>query len=120
MAEPTTTTTILALATGVTLSALLPGMDGNAIVGAFAGAALMALHARDVSMGSRLAYLGISWVMGYLAAPLVMRQTPIQESGVAAFLAAALVIAITVQLIERVKTIDIAALFARVFKKGGP
>lgn len=120
MAEPTTTTTIAFLAASVTLSSLVPGADGNAIVGAFAGAALMALHARDVSMPSRLAYLAISWVMGYLAAPTVMRQTPIQESGVAAFLAGALVIAITVQLIERVKTIDVFAQLTRMFKKGGP
>jgi len=116
MAEPTTTTTILALATGVTLSALLPGVDGNAIVGAFAGAALMALHARDVSMLSRVVYLLISWVMGYIAAPEIVRQTPVEESGVAAFLAAALVIAVTVQLIERVKSIDLTSWFRR----GGP
>lgn len=120
MAEPTTTTTIAVLAASVTLSSLLPGADGNAIVGAFAGAALMAMHARDVAMPSRLAYLVISWIMGYLTAPMVMRQTSIQESGVAAFIAAALVIAITVQLIERVKTIDLTALLARLFNRGGP
>lgn len=120
MAEPTTTATVALAVAGVSMATLLPGVDGNAVIGGFAGAALMALHARDVSMLSRIAYLFISWVMGYLAAPLVMRQSPIQESGVASFLAAALVIAITVQLIERVKTIDIAGLFARMFKKGGP
>jgi hypothetical protein len=119
MAEPTTTTTIAALATGVTLSALLPGVDGNAIVGAFAGAALMALHARDVSMPSRLGYLVISWIMGYLAAPTVMRQLHVQESGVASFLAAALVIAITVQIIERIKTFDIVSWLASL-RRGGP
>jgi hypothetical protein len=120
MAEPTTTTTVAFLAASVTLSSLLPGADGNAIVGAFAGAALMALHARDVSMLSRFSYLIISWIMGYLAAPMVLRQTPIQESGVAAFLAAALVIAVTVQLIERIKTIDITAWLASLLRRGGP
>lgn len=119
MAEPTTTSTVLALATGVTLSALLPGMDGNAIIGAFAGAALMALHAREVSVFSRIAYLFISWAMGYMAAPLVMRQTSLQESGVAAFLAAAVVIAVTVQLIERIKAIDLAQ-WASWLRRGGP
>ncbi|MGO4703826.1 putative holin [Dyella sp. 2RAB6] len=57
MAEPTTTSTTLAglAAAGVSVASLLPGMDGNAIVGAFAGAALMALHARDIGIPKRLA-----------------------------------------------------------------
>lgn len=120
MAEPTTTATIALVATGVSLATLLPGVDGNAIIGAFAGAALMALHARDVSMLARLAYLVISWIMGYLAAPLVMRQLHLQESGVAAFLAAAVVIALTVQIIERIKTIDITSWLASLLRRGGP
>jgi hypothetical protein len=120
MAEPTTTATIALVATGVSIATLLPGVDGNAVIGGFAGAALMALHARDVSMLSRLAYLGISWVMGYLAAPLVMRQINLQESGVAAFLAASIVIAITVQLIERIKTIDLTNWITSLLRRGGP
>lgn len=120
MAEPTTTATIALAVAGVSMATLLPGVDGNAVIGAFAGAALMALHARDVSMLSRIAYLFISWVMGYLASPLVMRQIHLQESGVAAFLAAAVVIAITVQLIERIKTIDLTGLISSWFRRGGP
>ncbi|HWX66030.1 MAG TPA: putative holin [Rhodanobacter sp.] len=120
MAEPTTTSSIALVATGVSIATLIPGIDGNAIIGAFAGAALMALHARDVSMLSRLAYFGISWIMGYLAAPLLMRQIHLQESGVAAFIAAAIVIALTVQLIERIKTIDLTSWVNNWLRRGGP
>ncbi|MGN6655731.1 MAG: putative holin [Rhodanobacter sp.] len=119
MAEPTTAATATLVVAGVSLATLLPGVDGNAVIGAFAGAALMALHARDVSVFSRIAYLFISWIMGYLAAPLVMRQVHLQESGVAAFLAAAIVIAVTVQLIERIKAVDLAQWFSWL-RRGGP
>ena len=71
-------------------------------------------------MRSRLAYFGISWIMGYLAAPLLMRQIPLQESGVASFIAAAIVIALTVQLIERIKTIDLTAWISNLLRRGGP
>lgn len=118
MAEPTTTSTTLAgfAAAGVSVASLLPGMDGNAIVGAFAGAALMALHARDLGIPKRLMYLAISWIAGYLAAPEVAKRFDLQQTGVAAFLAAALIVAVTVQLLDRVGSIDLT----RVFRRGGP
>ena len=119
MAEPTTTSTIALVATGVSIATLIPGIDGNAVIGAFAGAALMALHSRDVSMPSRILYLAISWVMGYLSAPLVMRQIHLQESGVAAFLAAAVVIVLTVRLIDSAKTLDISQITSW-WRRGGP
>lgn len=115
MAEPTTTSTTIAglAAAGVSMASLLPGIDGNAIVGAFAGAALMALHARDLRIGPRFLYLLISWIIGYIAAPEIQKHVPLQEIGVAAFLAAALGVAVTVQLIERIKTIDVTSWFRR-------
>jgi hypothetical protein len=113
MTEPTTATSLALVAAGFSVATLLPGMDGNAVIGAFAGAALVALHARDVSSVSRGIYLVISWVMGYLAAPAVARLSGLQETGVAAFLAAAMVIAVTLQLLDRVKTIDITSWLRR-------
>lgn len=115
MAEPTTTTTLALIAAGVSVATLVPGIDGNAIVGAFAGAALVALHAREVSIGARLGYLVVSWIIGYLAAPEVAHRVGLTATGVAAFLAAALAIAVTVQLMERIKNID----FTSWLRKGG-
>lgn len=116
MAEPTATTAIALVAAGVSLTSLLPGIDGNAIVGAFAGAALVAVHSRELAMSSRLVYLLISWIIGYLAAPEVAHRMGMQQTGVAAFLGAALAIAVTVQLLERIKTIDLTSWLRR----GGP
>lgn len=113
MTEPTTATPLAIVATGFSVAALFPGMDGNAVIGAFAGSALVALHARDVSTATRVIYLVVSWIMGYLGAPLAERLTGLQETGVAAFLAAALIVALTLQLLERVKDIDILGWLRR-------
>lgn len=114
MAEPTSTST-LALAAGIGLASLFPGIDGDALIGAFAGAALIVVSSKDLSFGKRFAYLVISQIVGYLGAPEVINLTPIKSTGVAAFFAAALAITLALQLIERIKTFDLTSLF----KKGG-
>ncbi len=108
MAEPSTTTT--AIAAGIGLASLAPGIDGNALIGAFAGAALLVVSSQDLSLGKRFAYLVISFIAGYLGAPDLVRMSPIQSTGVAAFIVAALSIAVTLQLLERVKTLDLFEL----------
>lgn len=115
MAEPSTTTTAIFLSTGIGLASLAPGIDGNALIGAFAGAALLVVSSKDLTLGKRFAYLVISFIAGYLAAPDLVRFTPIQSTGVAAFFAAASAIGVTLQLLERIKTAD---LFALISKKG--
>lgn len=120
MAEPTTTTALALVAATFSIATMLPGADGNAVVGAFAGAALVALHARDVSIFWRVGYLVISWIIGYLAAPEVARRTGINASGLCAFIGAALAIAITVQVMERIKTFDFTTWLSNVLRRGGP
>lgn len=115
MAEPSTTTTAIVSA-GIGLASLTPGIDGNALIGAFAGAALLVVSSKDLTLGKRFAYLVISFIAGYLAAPDLVRVTPIQSTGVAAFFAAASAIGVTLQLLERLKTADLFAFF----KKGKP
>lgn len=117
MAEPSATTVAFA-ASGITLSTLLLGLDGNAVVGAFAGAALMACTAKDVRWLSRLLYLTVSWLMGYIAAPEICRRFGIEQSGVAAFIAAALVVTITLHAIESIKSFDVAGWLRRRFGGG--
>ena len=111
MAEPSASSLVAAVG-GVGLATLLPGLDGNAFVGAFAGAALMAISAKDVGRPSRLLYLGVSWLMGYIAAPEIIQDSPIKYTGVAAFIAAALIVTLTLQIIERLKRLDLASLGA--------
>jgi Putative phage holin len=92
---------------------LLTGIDADALIGAFAGAALVVATSKHLSMFTRYTYMMISMIAGYQAAPEVVRLTPIRSTGLAAFLAAALAIAVTLQLIERVKTFDLRALFKK-------
>lgn len=112
MAEPNTTTAA-GLWTAVGIAGLAPGIDGNALIGAFTGAALVVVTSKEFGVFKRVAYLLISLVMGYIAAPEIVGATPIRSTGVAAFLAAALVITVTLQLIERVKAVSLLACFKK-------
>lgn len=111
MAEPSTTTT--AIVAGIGFASLAPGIDGNALIGAFAGAALLVVSSKDLGLGKRFAYLVISLVVGYMAAPEVVRLTPIHSTGVAGFFGAALAITVTLQLLDRLKSVDLFAFFNR-------
>lgn len=97
----------------VSVTSLLNGIDADALIGAFAGAALVVATSQDRSLTKRIAYMGISWIVGYLAAPEVVRTTAIRSTGVAGFLAAALAITVTLQLIERIRAWDIRAFFRK-------
>lgn len=119
MTEPATGTAIAITATSVTVTTWLLGLDGNAVVGALAGAVLMVMSAKDVRWYARVLYLAISWAMGYIAAPELTEHLPIDQTGVAAFIAAALIVTITLQTIERAKTFDIFSILRRS-GHGGP
>jgi cell division protein FtsW (lipid II flippase) len=112
MAEPNTTSAA-ASATVIGLAGTIPGVDGDALIGAFAGATLVVVTAKDLSIPTRVAYMAVSLVMGYLAAPEITYIVPIRSTGVAAFFAAALVIAVTLTLTERVKRADLLSSFRR-------
>lgn len=115
MSEPTIATlaTSAALGAATATTALLPGIDGNALVGAVAGAALFVTSSRDLPLLRRVIYLVISTVVGYLAAPEVLAHVPLQSTAIAAFLAGALVVTLTVQLIERAKAFDLSTLLKK-------
>ncbi|MEI2416233.1 putative holin [Orrella sp. JC864] len=112
MPDPTTPTAVAAAAAGVSLATLLPGIDGNALIGAFAGAALVAISSKEPRLLVRAVHVLISLVMGYLTAPEIVAQTPLQETGVAAFAAAALIVTLALWATERIKTLDLS-IFTR-------
>lgn len=114
MTDLSTPVAIAVTTTGISLASVLPGIDGNALVGSFAGATLFVMSAKELNLISRLLYLLISLVVGYLAAPEVVAQTFIQQSGVAGFLAAVLGITATQQLSKRLQDVDLVKLI-----KGG-
>lgn len=115
MAEPTSLSSAATLTAGVGLAALWPGVDGNALIGAFAGATLFVVSARSLPTWKRVIYLLISVVAGYQAAPDIVRWIPIRSTGVAAFVAAAVGITITLALIEKSRAFDVSWL-----RRGGP
>jgi hypothetical protein len=112
MAEPNTTTAA-ALSAAIGIAGLAPGIDGNALIGAFTGAALVVVTSKEIGVLTRIAYMLISLVMGYIAAPEIVNATPIHSTGVAGFFAAALVITVTLQLIERLKSVDLLAFLKK-------
>ncbi|RWA51300.1 hypothetical protein AU476_23510 [Cupriavidus sp. UYMSc13B] len=70
-AEPIATGTTAAIAvTGIGAISLLPGIDPATVLGAFAGAAVFVLNSEDLSTPKKLAFLVLSIVAGFLAAPL--------------------------------------------------
>lgn len=111
MAEPSTTTT--ALVAGIGFASLFPGIDGDTLIGAFAGAALLVVTSKELGLGVRLVYLVISLIVGYMAAPDLVRLTPIRSTGVAAFFAAATAITLALTLLERLKTADLFAFLKK-------
>ncbi len=110
MAEPLSSSSMatgLALACGVSLASLLPGIDGNALVGAFAGAAVFVLHATLLRVALRISYFALSMVAGYLAAPELVQWLPIHEHGISAFIASAAVITVTHKGLDALNKLDL-------------
>jgi hypothetical protein len=114
MAEPSTTAATVVATTGIGLAAMFPGIDGNALIGAFAGATLFVMSARELTLWVRGAYLLISLIMGYLSAPELVNHLPIQATGVAGFLGGLLCITVTAPLVRRLEGVDLIRLI-----KGG-
>ncbi|KVT47057.1 putative holin [Burkholderia ubonensis] len=112
MAELNTISDVTPFA-AIVLASCVPGIDGDALLGAFAGAALVAATSRNLGIAKCVAYMLISLVMGYLAAPEIVDALPIRSTGIAAFFAAALVITVAVTLIDRVQGMDLLALVRR-------
>lgn len=116
MAEPTTTTALTLATAGVGVATLFPGVDGNALIGAFAGATLFVVSASELTLVMRLLYLVISITMGYLGAPELINHIPIEQTGVSAFICGLLCITVTLPLIKKLENVDLLTLIKGRFK----
>lgn len=123
MAEPVTSAvTAWVVATTVGVAAWLTGLDAGAVFGAFAGATTFALTARDTSWVPRLMYALISLVVGYAAVPDVAAQIPVKSPLLIAFAVSAVVVQFTVTVIDRIRSLDVRAVWdavTSVWRKGG-
>lgn len=110
MAEPNTTAVAASTAAGITLTALLTGLDANTLIGATAGASLFVMSAKDLSLTVRFVYLCISLFMGYVGGPAVLDHI-FGEPAISAFVFSACVIGLGLKLISSVDDIDINRWF---------
>lgn len=113
--EPTSSAASAAAAMGaVALTSVIPGVNGDALIGAFAGAVVFALHAKDLAIVKRLIYMVVSILLGYLGADEVLRHTGMQSYTLAAFGLSAVVVTLALAGIDKIKQFDITS----IFKKG--
>ncbi|MGD8174782.1 putative holin [Marinimicrobium sp. ARAG 43.8] len=106
MAEPSTTAVAATTTAGITLTALLTGLDANTLIGATAGASLFVMSSKDLKLVHRFVYLIISLFMGYVGGPAVLGHI-FGEPAVSSFVFSACVIGLGLKLINSVDQIDI-------------
>jgi len=111
--EPASAYLTAAAITAAATTALLPGIDGDALVGALAGGTLYVTSARDLPPLRRAVYLLVSTAAGYFGAPELRGLLPLQSNGLAGFLGGAVAVTVATQAIERVKTLDLSSLFTK-------
>ncbi|WP_339511895.1 putative holin [Pseudomonas sp. RL_15y_Pfl2_60] len=120
MPEPTTGAAVVATATaGVGLATLLPTLDGNALFGSIIGAALIALHQREIKPWQRLLGLIISACVGYVSATEIVTQTPITQTGPGGFVGAIIVVPLALKALELIEKTDFSSMLPAWFKRGG-
>jgi len=114
MVEPTSSAGTAAAAMGaVALTSAMPGVNGDALIGAFAGAVVFALHAKDLAMPKRLIYMLVSLALGYFGADEVMHRFGMQSYTLASFGLSAIVVTVALASIDRIRNFDITSLFKR-------
>ena len=114
MVEPTSSATTAAAAMGaVAITSVLPGVNGDALIGAFAGAVVFALHAKDLTISKRVIYMVVSIMLGYLGADEVLRYTGMTSYTLASFGLSAVVVTLALASIDRIRNFDITSFFKR-------
>lgn len=100
MAEPSSGAVLASAGIiGVTAASLSPGVDVNAVVGAFAGAMFFVVFAKDLTPLARLGYFIASWVAGYYVASEVVGRGWAGTSGLVAFVGALLCVTVCISLL---------------------
>lgn len=106
MAEPSTTAAAI-LSTSVGLASFIPGIDGNALIGAFGGATLFVMASKELGVFTRFIYLFISLLMGYVLVPSVLAHTPIEEPALAGFVGSLFCISIALKGMQQIENTNL-------------
>lgn len=118
MLDATSNATSAAATFGVVaLTSFAPDVNGDALIGAFAGAVVFALHTSDLPILRRVIYLLVSILIGYLGAGEVMHWTGLTSWTLAAFGLSAVVVTAALAGIDRIRQFDLATLLGH-FRRG--
>lgn len=123
MAEPASTSLATAAVAGAGLVALFPGLDGGAVLGAFAGASVFILSSQNLTTARKLAFLVLAILAGIVAGPFAtslidtaLPERVIVSEGVGALVASSIVIKLLIWLIGHA---DNPGALLAILKKGG-
>jgi hypothetical protein len=108
MAEPASGT-LFGIMAGLGAAALLPFINGDALLGAAFGAALITSTKKDILWWQRLLGLVVSTLGGYLFGPEVLAQTPIKSMAAGACIASVACVPLTLKFSEWIERFDIGA-----------
>lgn len=113
---------------GATLVTMFPDLDKAALVGAFGGALMFVVRAKDVGAFTRFLYLIIGWIGGYYMAAEVVAQKWALTSAIPAFGFGLVTVVASISIIDAVQTGQppkwmalIPGFISRIFgKRDGP
>lgn len=100
MAEPSSGAAVGTAVVGIGAASLFPGVDLNAVIGAFAGALFFVLYARDLTARARIGYLLVSWIGGYYVAAEAVGRAWTAYSGLPALVAGACIVTTLIGVLE--------------------
>nr|BDD47156.1 membrane protein [Saccharospirillaceae bacterium] len=107
MTEPTTSTAVFSSGLAMLAASFLTGLNPNTLIGAFAGASLFVVSAKDVCVLTRVIYLNIGVFMGYLSGPAMLGHI-VKEPSAAAFVFSAAIVTAGLRVIDGVEKLDFA------------
>ncbi|MEO1830031.1 hypothetical protein CNQ84_00625 [Pseudomonas abyssi] len=89
---------------GVSAASLVPGIDLEALIGAFAGALFFMVMSKDLSWRARAGNFLLSWVGGYFFAAESVAREWSTTSALPAMLGGLFIVAVCVSILEFVQT----------------
>lgn len=89
---------------GVSAASLVPGVDLEAVIGAFAGALFFMVMSKDLSWKARAGNFILSWVGGYFFAAEVVARQWATTSALPAMIGGLFIVAVCISIMEFVQT----------------
>jgi hypothetical protein len=103
MSGPSASNIANSLLVSAGVATMVPGIDGDAVIGAFAGALFFIVFSRDISALGKIGYLFASWVFGYFVASELVARNWTNTSGLVAFIGGLFCVVVCVSLLEWVQ-----------------